>query len=240
MEKGCGSAAGHGAKVENHAIDGAIQQAFAPRVFPDLLKLYPNVASWKNQAEMVYQNWMHGHSLDESAINYDGISIVRLIAFLRLGASDNPSIASMPDGPADLKSDKFKAFLKEFADALTPAGYLSNHGGGLQNDAQGYGNGGHLFTFFFEQGATSFMQSDPEAAQYFKWAAREMWRNTGGEWGPSFPTLAALQAASLAGLRLHTDCACLHCSARRLRELLLDAGAHVRGGAQAAEGRRLP
>ena len=137
-------------------------------------------------------------------------------------------------------SCRFFLCLKEFADALTPAGYLSNHGGGLQNDAQGYANGGHLFTFFFEQGATSFMQSDPEAAQYFKWAAREMWRNTGGEWGPSFPTLAALQAASLAGLRLHTDCACLHCSARRLRELLLDAGAHVRGGAQAAEGRRLP
>ena len=42
----------------------------------------------------------------------------------------------MPDGPADLKSDKFKAFLTEFADAITPAGYLSNHGGGLQNDAQ--------------------------------------------------------------------------------------------------------
>ena len=28
-----------------------------------------------------------------------GISIVRLIALLRLGASDDPDVASMPDGP---------------------------------------------------------------------------------------------------------------------------------------------
>ena len=175
--KGCGSQSGHSAKVENHALDAAIQQAYAPRILPELLKLSTNVANWKQQAEMVYENWMHGHSLDESAINYDGISIVRLVALLRLGASDNPDIASMPDGPADLKSDKFKAFLTEFADAITPAGYLSNHGGGLQADGQGFGNGAHLFTFFFEQGATSFMESDPKAAQYFKWAARSMWRN---------------------------------------------------------------
>ena len=47
----------------------------------------------------------------------------------------------------------------------------------MQNDAQGFGNGAHLFAFFFEQGATSFMESDPEAAQYFKWAARSMWKN---------------------------------------------------------------
>ena len=53
----------------------------------------------------------------------------------------------------------------------------ADHGGGLQNDAQGFGNGAHLFAFFFEQGATSFMESDPEAAQYFKWAARSMWKN---------------------------------------------------------------
>ena len=33
------------------------------------------------------------------------------------------------------------------------------------------------FGFFFEQGATSFQHSDPEAAAYFKWAARCMWRN---------------------------------------------------------------
>ncbi len=125
---GCGSAAGHSAKVENHALDSAIQEAYAPRIFPGLLQLSPKVASWKAQAEMVYENWMHGHSLDESAINYDGISIVRLVALLRLGASDNPSIASMPGGPADLKSEKFKGFLTEFADAITPAGCLSNHG----------------------------------------------------------------------------------------------------------------
>ena len=166
-----------GAKVENHALDGAIQQAFAPRILPGLLKLSPSVAGWKNQAEMVYQNWMHAHSLDESAINYDGISVVRLVALLRLGASNNPDIASMADGPADLGSEKFKAFLIEFADAITPAGCLSNHGGGLQNDAQGYCNGAHLFVFFFEQGATSFMTSDPQAAKYFKWAARSMWQN---------------------------------------------------------------
>ena len=128
---------------------------------------------------MVYENWMHGHSLDESAINYDGISIVRLVALLRLGASANPSIASMPDGPADLKSDKFKGFLTEFADALTPAGCPSSHGGGLQDNCQGFCNGSHLFNFFFEQGATPFMESDPKAAQYFKWAARTMWVNMG-------------------------------------------------------------
>jgi hypothetical protein len=174
---GCRSAAGHSSKLENHALDGAIQEAYAPRILPELLKL--GATSWKNQAEMVYQNWMHAHSLDESAINYDGISIVRLVALLRLGASDNPAIASMPDGPADLQSDKFKAFLIEFADALTPAGCLSNHGGGLQNDGQGFCNGAHLFNFFFEQGATSFIKSDPTAAQYFKWAARSMWQNMG-------------------------------------------------------------
>jgi hypothetical protein len=52
-------------------------------------------------------------------------------------------------------------------------------GGGLQNDGQGFCNGAHLFNFFFEQGATSFMDVDPKAAQYFKWAARSMWENMG-------------------------------------------------------------
>ena len=97
-----------------------------------------------------------------SAINYEGISIVRLVALLLLGPSDQPNVASFPLGPADLKSDKFKAFLYEFADALTPAGCLSNHGGGLQDDGQGFCNGAHLFGFFFEQGASSFQHSDPE------------------------------------------------------------------------------
>lgn len=46
---GAGSQAGHSAKVENHALDAALQQAYAPRVFPDLLKLNPKVASWKDQ-----------------------------------------------------------------------------------------------------------------------------------------------------------------------------------------------
>ena len=97
-----------------------ILELFLPRDW------YSNIYYGSEQAEMVYQNWMHAHSLDETAINYDGISIVRLVALLRLGASGNPEVASMPDGPADLKSDKFKAFLKEFADAITPAGYLSS------------------------------------------------------------------------------------------------------------------
>jgi hypothetical protein len=74
--------AGHGAKVENHAVDSAIQEAFAPRIFPGMLKQNPRVGGWKNQAEQVYQNWMHAHSLDESAINYDGPG--------RLGAVKRP------------------------------------------------------------------------------------------------------------------------------------------------------
>ena len=65
------------------------------------------------RAPQVYQNWIHAHALDESAINYDGISIVRLVALLRLGASDNPDIASFPLGPSDLGSGEFKAFLYE-------------------------------------------------------------------------------------------------------------------------------
>ena len=115
---GCGSQAGHSAKVENHGIDAALQQAYAPRVFPDLLN-NSNVRGWKGEAEQVYTNWMHAHALDESAINYDGISIVRLVALLRLGASNNVDVASFPEGPSDLKSNKFKAFLYEFADSIT-------------------------------------------------------------------------------------------------------------------------
>ena len=57
-------------------------------------------------------NWLHGHALDESAINYDGISLVRLVKFLEL----------MPGGPEDMGSDAFKQFVYEFADAITPAG----------------------------------------------------------------------------------------------------------------------
>ena len=78
------------------------------------------------------------------------------MALLRLGVApaDNPGVASFPWGPADLViglkapnrisliqagsqgSDAFKAFLNEYADAITPAGCLSNHGGGLQDDGQ--------------------------------------------------------------------------------------------------------
>ena len=67
---GSGSQAGHSAKVENHALDAALQQAYTPRVFPDLAN-----SGWVGEAEQVYQNWIHAHALDESAINYDGISI---------------------------------------------------------------------------------------------------------------------------------------------------------------------
>ena len=174
--QGCGSQARHSAKVENHAIDAALQQAYAPRVFPDIIGA-TGVTGWKGEAEMVYENWMHAHALDESAINYDGISIVRLVALLRLGSSDDPNVASFPLGPSDLHSVKFKAFLYEYADSITASGCFSNHGGGLQDDGQGFCNGAHLFGFFFEQGATSFQRSGPEAAAYFKWAARSMWRN---------------------------------------------------------------
>ena len=93
-------------------MDAAIQQAYAPRVFPDIA---PRVANWKDQSEQVYQNWMHSHALDESAINYDGISIVRLVALLRLGAANDTNVASFPEGPADLESDEFKASVLQFA-----------------------------------------------------------------------------------------------------------------------------
>lgn len=161
LGKGIQSQVGHQAKVENHGIDAAIQQVYGAKIFPDL-----HQSSWDAIPKQMLQNWLHGHALDESAINYDGISIVRLVKFLEL----------MPGGLDDLHSDAFKSFVIEFADALTPAGCLSNHGGGLQDDGQGHCNGAYLFTFFFEYAATMFQHSDPDAASYFKWAARSMFR----------------------------------------------------------------
>ena len=61
--EGCGSQAGHSAKVENHAIDAALQQAYAPRVFPDILSV-KGVSDWRLQAEQV--QWLDiqaNHSL---------------------------------------------------------------------------------------------------------------------------------------------------------------------------------
>ena len=86
-------------------------------------------------------------------------------------------ISITPGGLDDLQSQAFKDFALEFADAITPGGLLSNHGGGLQDDGQGYPNGAYGYIYLFEVAATQFQLSDPATASYFKWAAREIWRN---------------------------------------------------------------
>lgn len=130
----------------------------------------------------ILQNWLHGHALDEYAIGYDAISVVRLIATLDL----------MPGGAADLGSDAWKAFAVRLADSITPTGCFSNHGGGLQDDGAPdtaypwvYGRVGDPvgactgvlpFTYFFERAATLLQHRDPAAAGYCKWAARSLFR----------------------------------------------------------------
>ena len=52
-----------------------ILELFLPRDW------YSNIYYGSEQAEMVYQNWMHAHSLDETAIN------VALDAFEKLEAT---------------------------------------------------------------------------------------------------------------------------------------------------------
>ena len=51
-----------------------------------------------------------------SAIGYDAITVVRLIAVLE-----------MIDTTDDLHSDNWKDFVLRFADSITPAGCFSNH-----------------------------------------------------------------------------------------------------------------
>ena len=167
VQDGCGGNTGHSAKVQNHGIDAATQQAFALHVFPNLPV---DKKLWMEIPNALMMNWLHAHALDENAINYDAISISQLLVLLQI----------MPGGLEDLRSEQFKRFAFEFADALGPGGMLANHGGGLQDDGQGYANGASAYIYLFEVAATQFQHSDPEAASYFKWASRQVWRN----WNP--------------------------------------------------------
>ena len=69
--------------------------------------------------------------------------------------------------------------------ACANQGTLVNHGGGLQDDGQGYANCGFAYVFLFERGTTLFQISDPKAASYFKWAAKQVWRASNP--GSNFP-----------------------------------------------------
>lgn len=181
---------GHETRVENHGLDAAIEQLYMLRIWP---KLNETCSSCRldvgviNKLERVPQqilaNWLHGHALDEYAIGYDAISIVRLIAVLE-----------MIDTTDDLHSEDWKQFVLRFADSITPAGCFSNHGGGLQDDGSPYTtspyrlrtptqaipygscSGVFPFVFFFERTATLFQHRDPQAASYCKWAARALFR----------------------------------------------------------------
>ena len=64
----------------------------------------------------ILANWLHGHALDEYAIGYDAITLVRLIVVLE-----------MMDKTDDLHSDNWRDFVLRFADSITPTGCFSNH-----------------------------------------------------------------------------------------------------------------
>ncbi len=163
--KGCGGSAKKPTDgVENHGIDFATAQAFALYVFP---QLPVNHSEWLAGPTWLMDQWFHAHALDENAIGYDAISIAQLLVL--------DSIT--PGGLADLHSEAFKQFVYEFADSITPGGMLVNHGGGLQDDGQAYPNGAFGYIYLFEVAATQFQRSDPAAASYFKWAARQIWQN---------------------------------------------------------------
>eukprot|EP01052_Picozoa_sp_SAG31_P024424 SAG31_NODE_2077_length_6501_cov_2.482037_3_plen_773_part_00 len=130
-------------------------------------RLPVNHTEWLAGPTWLIDQWLHAHALDENAVGYDAISISQLLVLDSI----------MPGGPADLQSDDFKRFVYEFADSITPGGLLVNHGGGLQDDGQAYPNGAYGYIYLFEVAATQFQLSDPAAASYFKWAARQIWRN---------------------------------------------------------------
>ena len=179
---------GHETRVENHGLDAAIQQLWIMKVFPDIncTTMRGERCSYDKTKMMripnqILANWQHGHALDEYAIGYDAISIVRLIGVLEL-----------IDTTDDLHSQDWKDFVLRFADSITPTGCFSNHGGGLQDDGApdseqqfadgrpgdpvGSCSGVFPFTYFFEKTATLFQHKDPKAASYCKWAARSLFR----------------------------------------------------------------
>ena len=47
---------------------------------------------------------------------------------------------------------------------------------GFSREKIGLCTGDPAFVYFFEKAATKFQKLDPQAAAYFKWAARSMWR----------------------------------------------------------------
>ena len=179
---------GHETRVENHGLDSAIQQLWIMKVFPDIncTTMQGERCSYDKTKMMripnqILANWQHGHALDEYAIGYDAISIVRLIGVLEL-----------IDTTDDLHSQDWKDFVLRFADSITPTGCFSNHGGGLQDDGartrssssrtegraiqSAAAPGVFPFTYFFEKTATLFQHKDPKAASYCKWAARSLFR----------------------------------------------------------------
>eukprot|EP01043_Picozoa_sp_COSAG02_P063714 COSAG02_NODE_9107_length_2327_cov_9.291293_1_plen_509_part_00 len=188
--KGVMQYAGHETRVENHGLDAAIEQLYMLQIWPKMNETCSSchldvrvIAELERVPQQILANWLHGHALDEYAIGYDAISIVRLIAVLE-----------MIDTTDDLHSEDWKQFALRFADSITPAGCFSNHGGGLQDDGSPYTtspyrlrtptqaipygscSGVFPFVFFFERTATIFQHRDPQAASYCKWAARALFR----------------------------------------------------------------
>jgi hypothetical protein len=121
MYKGVLGLANYATRVENHCVDIAVQQLYMMKIFPtmncsgctldaatkDKLMRVPN---------QILANWLHGHALDEYAIGYDAITMVRLVVVLE-----------MMDTTDDLHNDNWRDFVLRFADSITPTGCFSNH-----------------------------------------------------------------------------------------------------------------
>jgi hypothetical protein len=111
--KGVHTYVGHETRVENHGLDAAIQQLYMMRVFPSMncSGCAYNVQKLMRIPNQELANWLHGHALDEYAINYDAISIVRLLGTYALihfiqgrythehFASRSPHCRARTDGP---------------------------------------------------------------------------------------------------------------------------------------------
>lgn len=204
MFRGVMANVGHETRVENHGLDAAIQQLWIQKVFPNIscAGCSYNRTIMMRVPTQILTNWLHGHALDEYAIGYDAISIVRLIGVLELIDTTN-----------DLQSNDWKEFVLRFADSITPTGCFSNHGGGLQDDGGpdseqefefgrpgdviGSCSGVYPFTYFFEKTATLFQRKDPSAASYCKWAARSLFRQINPYNGEKLPSLSVVLADML-------------------------------------------
>jgi hypothetical protein len=141
--------------VHNHGIDYALDLTYLLKVFPDIVDAKTSKI-WRAAANQTWQDWLHGHALMENSLNYNGISLTRLIALAQV----------TPGGAQDMRSAQWRQLVEHYVTEIATNGIMPSWGGSLQNDGCASTEAAVPFVYFFERAATDF--NEPK----FAWAAR--------------------------------------------------------------------